>query len=187
MNSESHSQIQTEPPSPQRDLFYPPHPMPLPVSSQDPATSIRLHEVTGHATDDPMPCYTGPAPETVHIIRLYFSACEYRDRATLDHLLSTDFSFSSPLNHRMDRESYFRECWPMNPDHTIHIERIFEKGNEAFVTYECERADGTRFRNTGFFILREGIIRHIHIYCDSPEDIAPLRQPSAGIVAAALT
>lgn len=91
----------------------------------------------------------------------------------MEHLLSRNFSFCSPLNHRIDRATYFRECWPSQPQQTIRIERIIEKGTEAFVTYECQRLDGTYFQNTGFFILEDDQIRHLHIYCDSPQDMMP--------------
>ena len=186
MNYATRLLSQTESPASHRDLFYPPYPMPL--SPHETVVDIKTHEMPPTRVSSAARSHPPSSPlDAVRIIQTYFTAYEEGDRDTVFTLLAEDFSFSSPLNYRVDRDTYFRNCWPMNPHITLHIERIFEKGNEAFVTYECERSDGTRFRNTGFFILRDGGIRHIHIYCDSPEDLAPWREPSPGIMAAALS
>lgn len=159
----------------------------MPQQPQEPRLPpIKTYEMKSPARSSYAKPPTGPLPDAVKVIQKYFSAYEAGDRQTVDALLAEDFSFSSPLNHRVSRDSYFSHCWPMNPHITLHIERIFEKGNEAFVTYECERTDGTRFRNTAFFILRGPSIRHIHIYCDSPEDLAPWRETSPSLLAMTL-
>lgn len=162
-----------------RDLFYPPHP--LPESSYTPSRQT-LDELelranpwqAGEQLAQPVIRYE-PVEETPNLIRRYFSAYEAHDRETVERLMSPDFSFSSSLKNRLDREAYFRECWPISANVRIHIQRIIEKGREAFVSYECERPDGSRFQNTAFFILREDSIRHIHIYGGSSQISSPPR------------
>ena len=49
------------------------------------------------------------------LIRKYFSAYENKDRKTVESLLSNDFVFTSPYDHRINRETYFKRCWPYRP------------------------------------------------------------------------
>jgi Domain of unknown function (DUF4440) len=46
------------------------------------------------------------------LIRKYFSAYENKDRKAVESLLSNDFVFTSPYDYRIDRETYFKRCWP---------------------------------------------------------------------------
>ena len=102
------------------------------------------------------------------LIRECFAAYQAKDRKVVAGLLSDDFTFSSPLDDNLSREQYFEECWP-NSEHqrNHHIERLFFEGNEAFVTYECERMDGTKFRNAEFFTVDADKITHVDVYFGS--------------------
>jgi ketosteroid isomerase-like protein len=99
------------------------------------------------------------------LIRKCYAAYESKDRDSLDALLRDDFTFSSPLDDNISREKYFERCWP-NSEHqrAFRIEKLFVEGNEAFVTYECERTDGDTFRNTEFFQTDGLKIRHVDVY-----------------------
>ena len=102
------------------------------------------------------------------LIRKYFAAYESKDRKLLEGLLSDDFTFSSPLDDHIHRELYFERCWPNSENHwAFHIEKLFVEGDEAFVTYECERTDGARFRNAEFFETQDGKIREVTVYFGS--------------------
>ena len=46
------------------------------------------------------------------LIRKYFSAYENKDRKAIEALLTNDFVFTSPYDYRIDRETYFKRCWP---------------------------------------------------------------------------
>lgn len=173
------------PPVAHRDLFYPPHPLPAaatrhpaPANEEGVALSSQNRAVPDPNRKSSMTSVGSlafpPTEKATKTIEMYFSAYESRDRVATNLLLTPDFSFTSPLARRIDRDTFFQRCWPVSPNTTFHIERILAKDAEAFVTYECERSDGTRFRNTAFFMLREDQIRHIHIYCDTPKDMVPV-------------
>jgi ketosteroid isomerase-like protein len=49
---------------------------------------------------------------TSDLIRKYFSAYENKDRTAVESLLSNDFVFTIPYDYRIDRETYFKRCWP---------------------------------------------------------------------------
>src|SRR5262245_37634686 len=78
------------------------------------------------------------------LVRKCFSAWETKDRQALEGLLAEDFTFTSPNDDdHISKDEYWKKCWPKI--RAIHIEKLFEKGDEAFVRYECELKDGARF------------------------------------------
>lgn len=101
----------------------------------------------------------------VEIIRSLFETYVKRDREGLAALLAHDFTFTSPYDDAIDKAAYFERCWPNSL--TIReniIERIFEQGDEAFVTYRCIAADGKQFRNTEFFRFTGDKVRSVDVY-----------------------
>jgi ketosteroid isomerase-like protein len=49
------------------------------------------------------------------IARAAYRAYVTKDRAALEALLADDFHFTSPLDNRLDRDTYFRRCWAEQP------------------------------------------------------------------------
>jgi ketosteroid isomerase-like protein len=107
------------------------------------------------------------------LIRRYFSAYESNDRKAVESLLTDDFVFTSPYDYRIDRETYFKRCWPYSEKSPAYtIEKLFEKGSEAFVLYDCKTKNGSA-RNAEFFTIEAGKIKEIQVYFGSvPKDAA---------------
>jgi ketosteroid isomerase-like protein len=104
------------------------------------------------------------------LIQQYYAAYEHKDRSAIEPLLTDDFSFSSPRDDHIDKATYFGRCWPNSERiRAFHIEKLFEKGNEAFVLYELEPITGAKFRNTEFFRIEGSKIREVEVYFGSPE------------------
>jgi ketosteroid isomerase-like protein len=100
-----------------------------------------------------------------YLIREYFKAYHARARNALESLLSDDFAFCSPLDDNISKDQYLKTCWPNSERQLNHlIEKLFVEGNEALATYECERTDGTKFRNTEFFRTEGDKITHVDVY-----------------------
>jgi ketosteroid isomerase-like protein len=98
-------------------------------------------------------------------IRRYFAAYETKDRALIESLLTPGFHFSSPQDDRIDRATYFDRCWPFIENvRAFHLEKIFEDGDEAFLTYTCQPKEGPGFRNTEFFSFKDGKVDEITVY-----------------------
>jgi hypothetical protein len=79
-------------------------------------------------------------------------------------LVADDFHFTSPLDNRLDRETYFARCWPNSET----IDRfdfigVVADGARVFVTYEGSSAD-RRFRNTEVLTIRDGKIVEAEVY-----------------------
>jgi len=99
------------------------------------------------------------------LVRRYFATYESKDRNAIEALLSDDFTFSSPLDDHIDKTVYFKRCWPNSQTiRSFRIEKLFEKGNEAFVRYQGERYDGGKFRCTEFFRIEGNKIKEVEVY-----------------------
>ena len=105
---------------------------------------------------------------TSDLIRKYFSAYENKDRTAVESLLSNDFVFTSPYDYRIDRETYFKRCWPYSEQSpTYEIEKMLERDNEAFILYDCKIKNGGRSRNTEFFTIEGNKIKEVEVYFGS--------------------
>ena len=104
-------------------------------------------------------------PSNRDIVSQSFRAYETGDRALVESLLAEDFTFSSPADVAIDRARYFERCWP-NAGNLARFAftRMIESGDEVVVTYEAERLDGTRFRNTEIHTVRDGKVTSVEVY-----------------------
>jgi hypothetical protein len=77
-----------------------------------------------------------------------------------------DFTFTSPYDDHIGKAEYFERCWPVSASGrmTNEIERIFEQGDAAFVTYRCAMEKGETFRNTEFFVFEGDRVKSIDVY-----------------------
>lgn len=98
-------------------------------------------------------------------IKRCFTAYNAKDRDTVERLLSSTFTFTSPYDNGIDRATYFERCWPNSDRIRQHVlEHIFVEGNEAFVTYRAITFEGMEFRNTEFFTFDGAQISSVNVY-----------------------
>ena len=92
----------------------------------------------------------------VAIARAAYEAYVTKDRAALERLIAEDFHFTSPLDNRLDRETYFRRCWPNSKViEGFDFIHLVTDADRVFVTYEGRNTDGRRFRNTEILTIRD--------------------------------
>lgn len=104
-------------------------------------------------------------PTKSELIRRYFAAYKAKDRKVLEDGLADDFTFTSPYDDAISKAVYFERCWPNSERIKEHeIERIFEQGEEAFVTYRLVTNSGDQFRNTEFFRFDGDRLKHVDVY-----------------------
>jgi len=105
-----------------------------------------------------------PTTKNVAIARAAYDAYVKKDRAAIEALIADDFHFTSPLDNRIDRKTYFEVCWPGSKRMDgFDIERLTVDGDHAFVTYEG-RMGKERFRNTEVHTVRGGKIAEVEVY-----------------------
>jgi ketosteroid isomerase-like protein len=103
--------------------------------------------------------------QATDVVRQVFTAYETGDRNLVEAALSDDFTFSSPPDPHLDRALYFERCWPNNEAiKRFTFRKILERDGEVFVTYELEKSDGSRGRNTEYFVVEDRKIKHCDVY-----------------------
>ena len=101
----------------------------------------------------------------VAIARAAYAAYVTKDRAALERLIAEDFHFTSPLDNRLDRETYFRRCWPNSKViEGFDFIHLVTDADRVFVTYEGRNTDGHRFRNTEILTIRDQHIVDVEVY-----------------------
>jgi ketosteroid isomerase-like protein len=104
------------------------------------------------------------ADDIVAIARASYAAYVAKDRAAMEALVAADFHFTSPLDNRIDRATYFARCWPNSGRiESFEFIHLVADGDRVFVTYEG-RADGGAFRNTEILTIRSGQIVDVEVY-----------------------
>jgi ketosteroid isomerase-like protein len=104
-------------------------------------------------------------PGNAEIARKTYQAYVDKDRATIEALIADDFHFTSPLDNRIDRATYFERCWP-NSDGIAGFDfvHMIEDADRVFVTYEGSGQDGRRFRNSEILTIRSGQLHEVEVY-----------------------
>ena len=103
--------------------------------------------------------------DNLHIACACYQAYTDRDRAALEALISDDFHFTSPLDNRLDRATYFERCWPNSRTmRSFDFVHLAAEGDCVFVTYEAESTTGSRFRNTEVMTIRNGKITGVEVF-----------------------
>ena len=103
--------------------------------------------------------------DATSVARASYDAYVRKDRAAIESLIDDDFHFTSPLDDRIDRSSYFERCWP-NSQRISHFQLInlVQDGDKVFVTYEGTNLIGGRFRNTEILTVRGRKIVEAEVY-----------------------
>src|SRR5262249_40808989 len=103
--------------------------------------------------------------DTVEIAKAAYEAYVRKDRAAIEKLIAEDFHFTSPLDNRIDREAYFKYCWP-NSEHIKGFDfiNLVAEGDRVFVTYEAYGDAGNAFRNTEIITVRDHQLVEVEVY-----------------------
>lgn len=87
------------------------------------------------------------------------------DAVAIEKLIAEAFHFTSPLDNRIDRATYFARCWP-NSEWIKGYDfiNLVPDGDRVFVTYEGHSANGNSYRNTEIVSVRDGQIVEVEVY-----------------------
>jgi ketosteroid isomerase-like protein len=105
------------------------------------------------------------ASEPVDLARASYDAYVRKDRAAIEALIAQDFHFTSPLDNRIDRATYFSRCWPNSEQIAdFRFIHLVPHGDKVFVTYEGRTHNGHAFRNTEILTVRDDQIVNVEVY-----------------------
>ena len=103
--------------------------------------------------------------DPITIARRTYQAYVDTDRAALEALIAEGFHFTSPLDNRIDRATYFARCWPNSRDISdFRFLHLVQDGDRVFVTYEGTGNAGRRFRNTEILTVRDCQLLEAEVY-----------------------
>lgn len=93
-----------------------------------------------------------------------YDAYVAKNRAAAERLVADDFHFTSPLDNRLNRESYFTICWPNRANtEGFEIVHMVKHGQHVFAAYEGQSKQ-SRFHNTEILTVRDGQIGEVEVY-----------------------
>ena len=103
--------------------------------------------------------------DTIAVARAGYDAHVKKDRNAIEALISEDFRFTSPIDNRLDRATYFKRCWPnsRNVQEFQFVSLVPDK-DRVFVTYVGRNIDGHRFQNTEIITVRAQQIANVEVY-----------------------
>jgi ketosteroid isomerase-like protein len=103
--------------------------------------------------------------DPITIVKKSYQAYVDKDRAAIEAVIAEDFHFTSPLDNRLDRKTYFERCWPNSKTTSgFEYKHLVQDGDRVFVTYEGTGATGKRFCNTEILTVRDGKITDAEVY-----------------------
>ena len=99
------------------------------------------------------------------IVNACLQAYVGKDRTTLEKLIAGDYHFTSPIDNRLDRDTYFAICWP-NSTAIASFDCIceVEQGDKAFIVYDGRTSSGKTFRNCEVHTVRDGQLVSTEVY-----------------------
>ncbi|KQV34741.1 MULTISPECIES: nuclear transport factor 2 family protein [unclassified Rhizobium] len=112
------------------------------------------------------------------LVRSSFDCYMTMDRGRMESLLGPDFTFTSPYDDHIDRQTYFERCWPAAGSFEyFDIRHLAVFGDHCFVTYDAKSLRGKAFRNTELFTTANGRIRSVEVFFGLPPG-GPVQKPS---------
>jgi len=103
--------------------------------------------------------------DPIAVVRRCYQPYTDSDRAAAEAVIGEDFRFTSPLDNRIDRKTYFARCWPNNEWITgYEFVRLIRDGEQVVATYIGQSGRGKPFRNTEVLTVRDGRIVEVEVY-----------------------
>lgn len=108
---------------------------------------------------------TAGQDDAISVAKMCYQAYVDKDRALIERLIADDFHFTSPLDNRIDRQTYFARCWP-NSENAADFKfiNLIQDEDRVFVTYEGRGRNGHISRNTEILIVQHGKLVSVEVY-----------------------
>jgi ketosteroid isomerase-like protein len=103
--------------------------------------------------------------DSAEIAKRMYRAYVDKDRSAIELLIAEDFHFTSPLDNRLDRKTYFERCWP-NCRWIAGFDfiAVVPSNDRVYVTTVGHSDSGRNFRNTGVLTIQGGKVVEVEVY-----------------------
>ena len=105
----------------------------------------------------------------------YYRAFERHDRGFMEDNLRPDFTFTSPFDDHIDRDAWFKRCWPQKPLHQkFDFVAVMQDEDKVFVAYDATMRvpnathPDARFRNAELMRFRDGKLAAVEVFFGDP-------------------
>ena len=110
----------------------------------------------------------------------YYRAYERHDPGFVAGELADGFTFTSPFDDHIDRNAYFRRCWPPKPEDGLPLHQGFDflavaqDGQRVLVAYQCtlRRPNAVHpdmtFRNSEMLTFEGGKLKSVTVFFGDP-------------------
>jgi hypothetical protein len=105
----------------------------------------------------------------------YYHAYERQDPDFVAGELADGFTFTSPFDDHIDRDEYFRCCWPAKPLHEeFDFVAIAQDGDSVTIVYlatmRCANAvhPDMTFRNAELMTFENGKLKSVEVFFGDP-------------------
>ena len=93
-----------------------------------------------------------------------YKAFEDKDLAAAQNLVAEQFAFTSPLDNKLNREAYFKICWPNSKSlEKFEFKHFRVEKDKAFVVYEAQ-SKTSKFRNSEILTVKNGKVSAVEVY-----------------------
>ncbi|MBN9589649.1 MAG: hypothetical protein BGN85_07435 [Alphaproteobacteria bacterium 64-11] len=116
--------------------------------------------------------------DLTELARQYYHAFERRDPDWVAARLADGFTFTSPFDDHIDRDAFFRRCWPRPDEEPLHSRFDFmalaQDGRRVTVVYQAElrRPNAVhpemRFRNAEMMTFEDGKLKSVEVFFGDP-------------------
>lgn len=113
--------------------------------------------------------------DLTELAKRYYRAYETGDRGFVEDHLAPGFTFTSPFDDAIDRETYFQRCWPHHVSHRkFHFESVAQDGDSVLVVYRLEMHfpnavhPDASFRNAERQTFENGKLKRVEVFFGDP-------------------
>jgi ketosteroid isomerase-like protein len=121
--------------------------------------------------------------DLIALAKSYYRAYETGDRSVVEKAMAPGFTFTSPFDDHIEREDYFRRCWPSQPIHSkFHFVSVARDGDSVVIVYRVEMRTGTAvhpdatFRNAERMTFENGKLKSVEVFFGDPPNGLTRRQ-----------
>lgn len=121
--------------------------------------------------------------DLIEKVKSYYRAYEHHDPSLVAGELAEDFTFTSPFDDHIEREEYFRRCWPQEPLHQkFTFVALAQDGDRVLVVYDCamRRPNAVHpdmhFRNAEMHAFENGRLKSVEVFFGDPPNGLTRRQ-----------